>query len=101
MWLDRHGLRRLLMFVLIATRGGRVRYMILRSLRSMPKNANKLASELNLNYKTVRHHLDVLMKNGLVERVGEGYGALFVLSPLIERNWDVVEEVGRYLDKQS
>jgi predicted transcriptional regulator len=32
----------------------------------MPANANQISINLNLNYKTVIHHLNVLIKNGLI-----------------------------------
>jgi DNA-binding transcriptional ArsR family regulator len=34
-----------------------------------------------MDYKTVRHHLSVLLRNKLILEVGEGYGSLYFLSP--------------------
>lgn len=58
-------------------------------------NANRLCQELGVDYKTVRHHLKVLEENGLVERIGQGYGAVYVVSETLSKNWDIVEEVER------
>jgi DNA-binding transcriptional ArsR family regulator len=41
-----------------------------------------------MDYKTVRHHLSVLTKNHLLLGVGEGYGAMYFISPELEQNYD-------------
>ncbi|MEG3225571.1 MAG: transcriptional regulator, partial [Methanobacteriales archaeon Met13] len=40
-------------------------------------------------YKTIRHHIDVLKQNNLVESTGEKYGALYLLSDEMEKNYKV------------
>lgn len=82
-----------LWYVLTGTRGGTNRARILRALQERPRNANQLADELNLDYKTVRHHLDVLVENDIVEASGEEYGAVYLPSDRTERNWDLVEGI--------
>lgn len=56
-------------------------------------NANQLATELELDYKTVRHHLDLLVENGVIESVGDGYGDVYFLTDRMEQNLDVLEDV--------
>ncbi|MEK6988099.1 MAG: winged helix-turn-helix domain-containing protein, partial [Candidatus Thermoplasmatota archaeon] len=51
---------RRLWYLIAGTRGGINRARILWSLRNRPHNANDLAEFLGLDYKTVRHHLDIL-----------------------------------------
>jgi len=42
-----------------------------------------------LDYKTVRHHLDVLRENDCVMTLGsEGYGTLYSLSPRLQVHFD-------------
>src|SRR5207302_8340623 len=48
---------------------------------------------LVLDYKTVRHHLRVLGKNGLVTTAGERYGQVYFLSPSMESHWTVFESI--------
>ena len=82
-----------LWYVLTGTRGGATRARILKTLRERPRNANQLAETLDLDYKTVRHHLDVLVENGVVESSGDDYGAVYLLTDRTEHNWDTVEDI--------
>jgi len=82
-----------LWYVLTGTRGGPNRVRILRALDERPRNANQLAEDLELDYKTVRHHLDVLRDNDIVERSGDDYGAVYLPTDRVEAHWDTVEEI--------
>lgn len=82
-----------LWYVLTGTRGGTNRARILRALDQRPRNANRLAEELDLDYKTVRHHLGVLAENGVVTDSGDDYGAIYLPTDRVEVHWDVVEEI--------
>ena len=82
-----------LWYVLTGTRGGENRIRILRAVENRPRNANRLAEELELDYKTVRHHLDVLTDNDMITKSGDDYGAVYLPSDRIQHHWDVVEEI--------
>jgi predicted ArsR family transcriptional regulator len=82
-----------LWYVLTGTRGGENRVRLLRSVAERPRNANQLADELDLDYKTVRHHLDVLVENDIVEKSGEEYGAVYLPTDRARAHWDTVEEI--------
>lgn len=82
-----------LWYVLTGTRGGKNRVRLLRALAERPRNANQLAEDLDLDYKTVRHHLDVLMENGVVENSGEDYGAVYLPTGQVRQHWDTVENI--------
>jgi DNA-binding transcriptional ArsR family regulator len=85
---------RRLWYLIAATRGGINRARILRALRERPYNANDLATELALDYKTVRHHLDVLHENDFVMTQGaEGYGTLYSLSPRLQVHFEDFLEI--------
>jgi DNA-binding transcriptional ArsR family regulator len=86
--------RSLLWYLLVGTRGGPNRIRILNELADGPKNAHRLAASLALDYRTIRHHLLLLEKNGLVTRpVGDAYAAPYELSPHVSLHFDVVEEI--------
>lgn len=82
-----------LWYVLTGTRGGQNRVRILRTLDERPRNANQLAEALDLDYKTIRHHLDVLLENDIVQRSGDDYGAVYLPSERVDHHWDTVETI--------
>jgi DNA-binding transcriptional ArsR family regulator len=80
--------------VFVGARGGENRTRLLRALADRPRNANRLAEALDLDYKTVRHHLSVLTEAGAVTRSGDGYGAVYVPTAKARRHWDLVDPDG-------
>lgn len=76
--------RKLLCYLIQGTRGGKTRASILKQLAGRSYNAYQLAKILELDYKTVRHHLDVLIKNGIITRNEERYSAIYFVSNDIE-----------------
>ncbi|MEF8819983.1 MAG: winged helix-turn-helix domain-containing protein [Haloferacaceae archaeon] len=78
---------------LAGTRGGPNRARILRLLEERPRNANQLAEELDLAYNTVRHHLDVLERNGIVTSSDADYGTVYLPSDRARAHWETVEEI--------
>ncbi|KZN25980.1 transcriptional regulator [Haladaptatus sp. R4] len=87
-----------LWYVLAGTRGGINRARILRTLDQRPRNANKLAEDLDLNYDTIRHHLDVLADNNVVKASGDEYGAVYLPTDAARHHWDTVEDIITQLD---
>jgi predicted transcriptional regulator len=86
-------LRRALWFLLGGKRGGENRARIIWSLRSKPSNMNQLATELGLQYKSIQHHMKVLAGSSLVAPSGEGYGAVFILTPWFEAHFETFEQI--------
>lgn len=88
--------------LILGTRGGLNRGRILSFLRSGPRNANAIATGLALDYKTVRHHLDILRENDLVMPTGgQGeYGTLYALSPRLQMHYEEFEEVWKKLGEK-
>jgi len=67
-------------------------------LRSDRRNANQLAEDLDLDYKTIRHHLDVLADNGIVQDSGDNYGAVYLPTDRVRTHWETVETIMEQLD---
>ncbi|MEM2875388.1 MAG: winged helix-turn-helix domain-containing protein [Candidatus Bathyarchaeia archaeon] len=86
-------LKYLLGWLIAGTRGGFTRAQIIMALKENPQNANQLTNLLKMDYKTIRHHLEVLKKNGLITSVGERYGTTYFLSPEMEENYALLEEI--------
>jgi len=62
-------------------------------LRETPQNANQLSKSLEMDYRTIRHHLKVLQKNKLVTKAGDRYGTTYFLSRPLEENYVLFEEI--------
>lgn len=82
-----------LWYVLTGTEGGENRTRVLAALDDRPRNPNQLAETLGLDYKTVRHHLDVLVDHDIVAASGDDYGAVYAPTDKVRDHWEVVEEV--------
>lgn len=86
--------KRILWYLIGSTKGGANRAKIINLVNTHPANANQIASELDLDYKTVIHHLKVLSENGLVITENkESYGATYFLTPLMEKNYPSFQEI--------
>ena len=96
-----NAVKRLLWWLLAGSVGGINRGRILEELFQKPHNANELSKVLELDYKTVRHHLEVLEKNRLVTSTGTGYGKVYFPSDMLEENTEFFKEIwGRIGKKQ-
>jgi predicted ArsR family transcriptional regulator len=86
-----------LWYLIAGTRGGENRARIVRLLDERPRNANQLADELDVDYNTVRHHLEKLADHDVVETGGGEYGKLYFLTDRFERNRETFEEITKHL----
>jgi len=86
-------LRRALWFLLGGKRGGENRVRIIRSICEKPSNMNQLASDLNLQYKTIQHHMRVLVNSSLLVTSGEKYGTVYMLSPWFEHHIGTFDQI--------
>lgn len=94
---DNPDLRRLLWFLLGSTRGGEMRARLIQELRVKPGNINQLAVRMKVEYRTVKHHMEVLQKNSLVESSGDRYGLTYFLHPWLEAHIEVFDDLCKQL----
>lgn len=93
--------KRLLWWILAGSAGGFNRTRILHEITQTPRNANELATLLNLDYKTTRHHIEMLEKNHLITAVGHKYGTLYFPSELLEENMHFFKEIWGKINKKK
>ena len=88
-------LKYLLGWLIAGSRGGPTRAKVIEILRETPQNANQIAATLGVDYKTVRHHVQLLEKNNMITSAGRsgGYGVTYFLSPALEDNYAVFEDI--------
>ena len=94
-------MKNLLWYLVAGTKGGETRGRIIDLIRKKPSNANKIAEILKLDYKTIRHHIDVLEKNNIIAAINKGkYGAVYFLSPFMEANINLFNEIWAQFGKK-
>ena len=92
--------KHLLQWLIAGTRGGINRAHIIKAIRNEPRNANQLGSLLGVDYRTIRHHIDVLEKNDLLTSMGDRYGKMYFLSNELEENFEIFEKIWNEIGKK-
>ena len=75
-------MKRLLFWLLDGTKGGPTRVRLLSLLSKRPMNMRQLSIAAGLDYKTAEHHVQLLMKNSVLECTGNGYGQVYFISDI-------------------
>ncbi len=99
--ISERSLKYLLGWLIAGTSGGATRAEIISALKEAPQNANQLANTLGRDYRTIRHHLEVLRKNGIIISAGDKYGTTYFLSPQMEENYASFEEILKRIWKRN
>jgi DNA-binding transcriptional ArsR family regulator len=94
-------IERLLWWLLAGSAGGPSRARIIHAVKERPYNANQLATKLGMDYKTVRHHLDMLEKNEMVGSIGGRYGKMYSISPILEENFEFFNRIWARIGKNG
>ncbi|MCZ7402758.1 MAG: response regulator [Candidatus Methanoperedens sp.] len=76
--------QKLLCHLIQGTRGGKTRALILKHLSDKSYNAHQLATLLKMDYKTIRHHIKILIKNGIIGKVNERSSDSYFISNNID-----------------
>ncbi|MDP3065566.1 MAG: winged helix-turn-helix domain-containing protein [Methanobacteriaceae archaeon] len=86
-------MRKLLWWLIAGSTGGPNRAKIIMTLHERPSNAHQLSEKLELNYKTVRHHLKVLGENNIITSTGKKYGELYFLADRMEAEYETFKDI--------
>jgi len=92
-------MKRILWWLIAGTKGGKTRAELIEELSKNPANANQLTERLGYDYKTVRHHLDVLRDNKIITAEGDKYGAVYFLTDEMEQNYNLFLETLKKIKK--
>jgi predicted transcriptional regulator len=94
-------MKRILWYLIAGSRGGTNRARIIEALHDRPYNVNQLSLELDLDYKTIQHHIKILKDhNIIVNSSGEKkYGEMIFLSNRMEENYPIFLEIQSKMKK--
>ena len=94
-------MKRILWYLIAGSRGGINRARIIEALHDRPYNINQLSLELDLDYKTIQHHIKILKDhNILVNSNGEKkYGEMIFLTNRMEDNYPIFLEIQSKMKK--
>lgn len=93
-------LEKLLWWLITGKRGGVNRARIIKHLHDRPYNAHQLSIELDLDYKTVRHHIKILVDNNIIKPTGDSYSKLYFLTDEVEDNYEIFQEIwDKFIEK--
>jgi DNA-binding transcriptional ArsR family regulator len=91
-------MNKLLWWVFAGTTGGPNRARIVKALNKRPYNAHQLAGELELNYKTIRHHLKILTENHIITSMGKNSQIKsYFLSNKMEEKYHIFKDIWKEL----
>ncbi len=94
-------MKRVLWYLIAGSRGGVNRARIIEALHDRPYNVNQLSQELDLDYKTIQHHIKVLEDHNIVNSTNEKkYGAMIFLSNRMEDNYKTYLEIMSKMKKK-
>jgi len=93
-------MEKLLWWLIMGKRGGINRARIIKKLKDRPYNANQLSKELDLSYKTVRHHIKILEENKIIKPSGDSYSKLYFLEDEVERNYDIFKDIWKQIKEK-
>ena len=92
---------KLLWYLFGGSRGGPNRIRIIDLIKEQPYNTNQIAEFLKMDYKSIQHHLTVLEKNNLINKIGEKYGILYFISNYLESNIEAYNKVKLKVNSKS
>jgi len=84
--------------VFTGMRGKYTRMRIICAITENPMNTLNLSEKLGLDYKTIKHNIDILEKNNLIMRRGTGYSDMFFPTDLITANLPTLYAVIRKIE---
>lgn len=92
----------LLWLVVAGTRGGVNRGRILSLLGGRPYNAHQIAETLEMDYKTVRHHLAILAEHRLIaQKIPGQYGGIWTLTPRMRASETLFQTIWTQFVRES
>jgi predicted transcriptional regulator len=91
---ESHPETKMIFWYLFATsKGAKTRIKIINLLQRQPHNTNRISQELMMDYKAIKHHIQILEKNNIIGKFDAQYGAAFYPSTVFEENKNLFDEI--------
>jgi len=94
-------LRHLMWHIFAATKGGQKRIMMIDLLRRRPYNAHQLCKELGVDYRTILHHIKVLVDNQFIACDEKRYGEMYFITELLESQMEDFDDIVKKLGNKN
>lgn len=94
-------MRKLLWWLIAGSTGGPNRARIIITIHDRPSNTHQLSEKLNLNYKTVKHHIKILEENKVIVSEGKKYGEVYFLSDKMLDNYNHFTKIWNEMKKSG
>jgi predicted transcriptional regulator len=89
-----------ILFSITSKKGGPTRLKIINELYKSPQNKNQLATKLKIQYRTVIHHINILLDENIVEGEDKNYGKLYFLTEYMYNNEDEFRKFEKQMEKR-
>jgi predicted transcriptional regulator len=94
-------IRHLMWYVFAGTKGGATRIRIIELLQKRPYNAHQISKETGLDYRTILHHIKILLENQFILCEGKKYGEVFFLTEIFESEIETFNEILKKLGRNN
>lgn len=84
-------------YIFVGTKGGTTRLKIVELLKQRPYNMHQLSKQLDVDYRTILHHIKILVDNNIIYSEGKTYGEIYFFTELFESEKATLEEIKKRL----
>ena len=88
-------------YVFAGSKGGKKRISIIELLRERPFNAYQLSKELTVDYRTILHHVKILVDNQFIQVEGKKYGEMYFITELFQSEIKTYEDIVKKLGDKN
>ena len=67
--------------ILLQKKGGKTAARIIEKILVRPYNPNQIANILGISYNTAYYHMQIMLKNNLIEKKNTEYGSIYEATP--------------------
>lgn len=89
-----------LMNLILGRKGGETTIKIIDQLLQHPYNINQLSKKLGLNYKTIKYHIQLILKSNFITQDEISYGSLYYPTQKLKKNLKEYEQIKEHINNR-